>query len=209
MILELGVEYNRIVTGPIRDLDYAGEGFEALKKRLHMELEPYLGHCIYYDRDVSCCLEFRPRTDSQALLHHDLKYILHNRQPGSHKRFPAISRGIKLLDMLSIAAPAQGTLKRISLIASQYIWKTLVGFEIVILELGKVYNQLICTNNLMSCDERHSLHSQTDLRSISARGMWGVGQVEVERVLATHRSIAACLRYSGDPIRETGAHFED
>ncbi len=64
VILELGREYNRIATGPIRDPDYAGEGFEALKKRLHTELEPFLGHCIYYDRDVSCCLEFRPRTDA-------------------------------------------------------------------------------------------------------------------------------------------------
>ncbi len=64
VILELGREGSGIATGPIRDAEYAGEGFEALKKRLHTELEPFLGHCIYYDRDVSCCLEFRPRTDA-------------------------------------------------------------------------------------------------------------------------------------------------
>ena len=64
VILELGKVENRIASGPIRDAEYAGEGFEALKKRLHTELEPFLGHCIYYDRDVSCCLEFHPRTDA-------------------------------------------------------------------------------------------------------------------------------------------------
>ncbi|KAF6223244.1 hypothetical protein HO133_000086 [Letharia lupina] len=42
---------------------YAGARFEALKRTIKIELEPYLGNCIYYDRGLLRCVEFRPRTD--------------------------------------------------------------------------------------------------------------------------------------------------
>ena len=42
---------------------FAGQIFEGLKASIARSLEPYLGPCIYYDRDEIRCLEFRPRTD--------------------------------------------------------------------------------------------------------------------------------------------------
>ena len=41
-------------------------------------------------------------------------------------------RSIKILEMLSIAAPAQGTLKRLSLIASQYIMKIFYDYSLLV-----------------------------------------------------------------------------
>lgn len=55
--------YYEAGTGPAEPAEYAGEQFEAYKRRLAMELEPTLGHCIYYDRGNFRCLEFRPRAE--------------------------------------------------------------------------------------------------------------------------------------------------
>lgn len=56
-------EYLQESNGPPEKPAFAGRVVEALKKTIETELAPSLGHCVYYDRGLLSCMEFRPRTN--------------------------------------------------------------------------------------------------------------------------------------------------
>ncbi|CAD6568601.1 MAG: hypothetical protein ASARMPRED_001874 [Alectoria sarmentosa] len=53
----------RAANGPLKEPEWAGDILETLKNTIAVELQPSLGHCVYYDRGHVSCVELRPRTD--------------------------------------------------------------------------------------------------------------------------------------------------